>query len=306
MGRQQSIKDEPKPTEPGEDAGTNILRASEVMPKMALAEVDAVRVESLIQELKAQSAAIEDRSAEPVDISTAAVEIASTEAPHIAPDAAWPPPPEEEPAPADQPAAVEAAPESAPARVSRFTLLAACLALAAAFGGMIGALAAYSFNRPQPAPEVTIAGSEEIQALKENLIQARVDLAALKTIIEAGSRTANSQFTKITERIERVERNAAEPVARLTKAAENLERISRTEFTGGIAPPQPVGPAPKVDGWVLRDVRHGTALLEGRAGIIEVDQGDLIPGLGRIEAIRKQQDGRWVVVTSKGSITGPK
>ena len=36
-------------------------------------------------------------------------------------------------------------------------------------------------------------------------------------------------------------------------------------------------------------------------GIIEVDQGDMVPGLGRVEAIRKQ-DGRWVVVTSKGLI----
>ena len=30
----------------------------------------------------------------------------------------------------------------------------------------------------------------------------------------------------------------------------------------------------------------------------------MVPGLGRIEAIRKQ-DGRWVVVTSKGLILPP-
>jgi hypothetical protein len=38
---------------------------------------------------------------------------------------------------------------------------------------------------------------------------------------------------------------------------------------------------------------------------MEVEQGDLVPGLGRIDAIRKQ-DGRWVVVTSKGVITAPR
>ncbi len=303
MGKQQSIKHEPKPAAAGEDAGTSTVTASEVTPKMALAEVDAVRVESLIKELKAQSMPVEQhQSAEPIDMTPSAVEITSTEAPHIAPDDAWSATAEEEMVPAEQEAATE---ESAPPRVSRFTMLAACLALAAAFGGMIGALAAYGFTRPQPAPEITIAGSEEMAALKENLIQARVDLAALKSIIEAGSRSANSQFTKITERIERIERIGAEPAARLTKAAENLERISRNEFTGGIAPPQPVGSAAKLEGWVLRDVRQGTALLEGRAGMIEVEQGDVIPGLGRIEAIRKQ-DGRWVVVTSKGSIAAPK
>jgi hypothetical protein len=303
MGKQQSVKDEPKPAASGEATGTSTLTASDVTPKMALAEVDAVRVESLIQELKAQSTPIEHQS---TDRTIAAVEIARTEAPHIAPDDTWSSPAEEEMAPAEQETAADAAQEGAPPRVSRFTMLAACLALAAAFGGMIGALAAYGFTRPQPAPEITIAGSEELAALKENLIQARVDLAALKTIIETGSRSATSQFTKITERIERIERNAAEPAARLTKAAESLERISRAEFTGGITPPQPVGSATKLEGWVLRDVRHGTALLEGRAGVIEVEQGDVIPGLGRVEAIRKQQDGRWVVVTSKGSIATAK
>jgi hypothetical protein len=304
MGKQQSIKDEPKPTAAGEDASTITLTANQVTPKMALAEVDAARVESLIAELQAQSVPIEDRPCDPA-MTAPAVEIASIEAPHIAPDDAWPSSAQEDAAPAQGHPEMDAAHESTPAGVSRFTLLAACLALAAAFGGMVGALAAYGLTRPQPAPEVTIAGSEEIAALKENLIQARVDLAALKTSIEAGSRSANSQLTKITERIERVERSSAEPAARLTKAAENLERISRAEFTGGITPPQPVGPSAKLEGWVLRDVRHGAALLEGRTGLIEVEQGDLVPGLGRIESIRKQ-DGRWVVVTSKGSIAGPK
>ena len=51
----------------------------------------------------------------------------------------------------------------------------------------------------------------------------------------------------------------------------------------------------------MRDVHRGTALIEGRIGIIEVEQGDVVPGLGRVDAIRRQ-DGRWVVVTSKGVI----
>ena len=58
---------------------------------------------------------------------------------------------------------------------------------------------------------------------------------------------------------------------------------------------------PTVEGWVLRDVGHGGALIEGRRGIFEIYAGDSIPGVGRVDAIRKQ-DGRWVVVTSKGLI----
>ena len=58
---------------------------------------------------------------------------------------------------------------------------------------------------------------------------------------------------------------------------------------------------PTVEGWVLRDVANGSALIEGRRGMYEVFAGDPVPGLGRVDAIRKQ-DGRWVVVTSKGLI----
>jgi len=68
------------------------------------------------------------------------------------------------------------------------------------------------------------------------------------------------------------------------------------------APPKPqVGRLPTLDGWVLRDVRRGGALIEGRAGLYEVYAGDPVPGLGRVDAIRKQ-DGHWVVVTEKGLI----
>nr|WP_315813343.1 hypothetical protein [Bradyrhizobium sp. SZCCHNR2028] len=56
-----------------------------------------------------------------------------------------------------------------------------------------------------------------------------------------------------------------------------------------------------VEGWVLRDVGRGGALIEGRGGLYEVYAGDPVPGLGKVDAIRKQ-DGRWVVVTTKGLV----
>ncbi len=58
-----------------------------------------------------------------------------------------------------------------------------------------------------------------------------------------------------------------------------------------------------MEGWVLRGVSNGVALIEGRRGIYEVYAGDPVPGAGRVDAIRRQ-DGRWVVVTSKGLIVG--
>jgi hypothetical protein len=58
---------------------------------------------------------------------------------------------------------------------------------------------------------------------------------------------------------------------------------------------------PTLDNWALQDVNRGGALIEGRQGLFEVYAGDVVPGLGRIDAVRRQ-DGRWVVVTSKGLI----
>jgi hypothetical protein len=67
------------------------------------------------------------------------------------------------------------------------------------------------------------------------------------------------------------------------------------------AAPSAVGRLPVVDGWVLRDVGRGGALIEGRQGLYEVYAGDPVPGLGKVDAIRKQ-DGRWVVVTTRGLV----
>ena len=86
-------------------------------------------------------------------------------------------------------------------------------------------------------------------------------------------------------------------------------RRPRKEITGSISPPRHAPRLrrrskwrlPTVEGWVLRDVANGGALIEGRQGIFEVYAGDPVPGLGRIDAIRRQ-DGHWVVVTSKGLI----
>jgi hypothetical protein len=177
---------------------------------------------------------------------------------------------------------------------------------------MVGAMVAYGLARPGAIPAVAAGRTalEEIQALKENVVQARVELAALKLSNDSANRNTGAQLGRIGERIDRVERSQAEPAAKLTKALDTLERLSRGEaaskdVTGSVVPAasglnQPAKPA-AVEGWVVRDVYRGTALIEGRMGVIEVDQGDVVPGLGRVDAIRKQ-DGRWVVVTPKGLI----
>jgi hypothetical protein len=295
MDTHEISRDTPKPAASSEAAtAPTPASAIEATPRMALASVPLPASEPPASET---------------------IALAKVEAPRITPDIDEIKPVADE-QPADT-ASDKIAPEppaaSAPPRVSRFTLLAATLALAAALGGLIGALAAYGLARPAPAPAAAAGRTdlEELQALKENVVQARVELAALRVNIESANRSANAQFTRIGERIERLERIQGEPATKLNKAIETLDRLSRDaaqskEVTGSVASAAPTPGKPgAVEGWVLRDVHRGTALIEGRMGLIEVDQGDVVPGLGRVDAIRKQ-DGRWVVVTPKGLIMPPR
>jgi hypothetical protein len=152
------------------------------------------------------------------------------------------------------------------------------------------------------------------------------DIAALKAGVEHTSKTTMSQFNKTSDRLDKVEKAQAEPAAKLAKLSEAVDKlraapaaavaavpVAAKEVTGSVSPPATVAAAPAtparpemarlptVEGWVLRDVANGGALIESRRGMYEVYAGDPVPGLGRIDAIRKQ-DGKWVVVTSKGLI----
>lgn len=57
-----------------------------------------------------------------------------------------------------------------------------------------------------------------------------------------------------------------------------------------------------VDGWVLREVYNGSALVESRnRRLYEVMPGGTLPGVGRVESIERR-GARWVVLTDKGFI----
>ena len=59
-----------------------------------------------------------------------------------------------------------------------------------------------------------------------------------------------------------------------------------------------------IEGWVLREVTNGTAVLEGPNGIWTAKRGDTVPGVGRVESI-VQWGERWIVATSSGLISTP-
>src|ERR1700722_18951407 len=60
---------------------------------------------------------------------------------------------------------------------------------------------------------------------------------------------------------------------------------------------------PVLKDWVVQDVHNGRALIESRYGAeFFVASGSVLPGLGTVQAV-KRQNGEWVVVTTKGVIT---
>jgi hypothetical protein len=200
----------------------------------------------------------------------------------------------------------------------RLSAMAAMVALAVVAGALGGALATAGLSH-LVADDATSSGN---RALEASVARIDADMLALRASVEQTSRTGMSQFNKTGDRVDKIEKAQAEPAAKLARLSEAVDKlraaspaaalpvaaapVAAKDVTGSIAspatPPKPeVGRLPTVEGWVLRDVANGGALIEGRRGIYEVYAGDPVPGLGRVDAIRRQ-DGHWVVVTSKGLI----
>jgi hypothetical protein len=193
----------------------------------------------------------------------------------------------------------------------RFALLAAAVAFAAAFGGLLGSISTYSIASPKA------DSAEPTRKLQAALTQVTKDVAALKTSVEASSRAAATQMSKMNERFDRAERAQAEPAAKIAALTETVTRLEKRitanaeaarDVTGSIsertAPTAAVKDQSKpviVEGWVLREIYRGRALVENRHALYEVGPGGNLPGIGKVETITRQ-DGRWVVVTPKGLI----
>jgi hypothetical protein len=202
---------------------------------------------------------------------------------------------------------------AAQTRSTRFALLAASVAIAASFGAVAGSLGVAKLGPLlSPAPVAVAPAKEhvadEVKALKESVAQLRTttkslsdNLAALKTTVAS----SGAQSNKIAETLERLEKSQTEQrkVSTTQAASETTGSITQKQAPMVLGDPPTTLKPPIVQGWVLRRVYDGAALIEGRDGIIEVEPGIVAPGLGRIEGI-KRQDGRWVVVTSRGLVVG--
>jgi hypothetical protein len=213
--------------------------------------------------------------------------------------------PETSPAPASIPEAITTTTASSAGfilrpRHKRHALLAASVAIAAAFGAVVGATATASFVKRAPI-DVAV---EENKATQQSVARLAREVAGLKASLEAANKAAHAQIAKITERLSR-------------ESADN---------TASVTPPQAVPPAPQaatplpaprpataivepppprrsiVSDWSIREARDGYIYVQGFGrNIYQVVPGAPLPGLGPVEQI-KRQDGHWMVVTPKGII----
>ncbi len=163
----------------------------------------------------------------------------------------------------------------------------------------------------------------------ENLKPLNDRIAALAESIDRFRADQSGKISALAASIERAEKADKENSARVAQIVERLDRSDRAApaTTGSIPapsaqaalsppnpPPRPDAerpnvtaieqkPAPKqIEGWALRDIYDGMALIENRrVGLVEVQPGQMVRGLGRIERIERRA-GRWVVVTDQGVI----
>jgi hypothetical protein len=57
-----------------------------------------------------------------------------------------------------------------------------------------------------------------------------------------------------------------------------------------------------IDGWAVREVANGTAVLQGPNGVWKATRGDTVPGLGKVDSIVLWGN-RWIVATTRGLVT---
>ena len=187
--------------------------------------------------------------------------------------------------------------------------------LATGLGSFVGSWSASGWAQLWEQAPAKHAAAGEMRVLQTT----RVEIAALKASLDSATRSVASQFGKIADRLDRVECGSNEPAAKIAHIAESVDRLekkstamaSALEATGTIGATEAARTEPKIidralEGWIVQDVGRGHALVESRyGGVFVVAAGGVLPGLGRVEAI-KRQDGQWVVVTTRGTITsGP-
>ena len=149
-------------------------------------------------------------------------------------------------------------------------------------------------ERRDPAAGALVTGKIAPPAVSE--VRARRRYASTQSIPQAPeSRTSKFAATARQSSAEVTFDNPGEPTGSVVPQAMN-------GFARRTALPETKPTT--IEGWSVRSVYNGTAVLEGPAGVWTAARGDTVPGLGRIDSI-VLWGSRWIVATSRGLVTTP-
>jgi hypothetical protein len=192
-------------------------------------------------------------------------------------------------------------------RMKRRAALAATIMLAAGFGAAAGAIAIRAPATPPAKPDTALI--EENHALQRSVAKLNKDLTTLKTNVESAARDSKTQIAKVTanlsDRLDKamdvtgsIGKSTTSPATTTATASPQIEKQAVNVEPAPLPQPRPA----IVQGWTVREARNGRIWVENRGELYSVAPGAPLPGLGRVETIRREGDS-LVVVTTKGLIT---
>jgi hypothetical protein len=199
-------------------------------------------------------------------------------------------------------------------RRTRFLLKTIALLVTLSIGWFGGFSSSYFLSfRPFPTPEQKINPSAQVLG-SENQLTPIASTETPPAVIPQPSNIEKSatapgngiahrdKSTQSTDQITRSIKGSAieQPNASLSGTASAA--ITRSTKTLSKPMPVPETRPTTIEGWRVRDVVDGTAILEGPNGIRKAARGDIVPGLGRIDSI-VLWGSRWIVSTSRGLIS---
>jgi hypothetical protein len=123
------------------------------------------------------------------------------------------------------------------------------------------------------------------------------------------SRRIRDSEIKSTRKIDGVVRRTTSATSLQSSTASSAIQANMNLSGASVAPRETMVPVPEtrpttIEGWTVRDVRDGTAILDGPGGVWTATRGDTVPGVGRIESIVRWGS-RWIVATASGLIATP-
>jgi hypothetical protein len=194
-------------------------------------------------------------------------------------------------------------------RARRNAMRAATLLVAAGLGAVAGVLSMHVL--PSKAPTQLVA-LDDRQAMQKSIVLLAKEVSALKSNIDKAEKSMQSQVGKIGARVDAAKREATRDdtivtgsiATPATTASKTIAAATAATITAPLPQPRPAI-AQVVKGWSAYVAPDGAVLVEQQGGdLFQVSTGAPLPGLGRVEAIRR--DGAHVeVVTAKGIIVSP-